>query len=167
MTTLDDLIELDSDNVMQTYGRLPVAFVRGEGTKLWDSEGNEYLDFLTGLAVTSLGHSHPEVAAAIADQARTLLHVSNLYYNDVQPKVAARLNALLGGGGRVFFCNSGAEANECAIKLARRHGQRNGGRDRFHVISAYGSFHGRTLTTLAGAGQPQEQEPVQPVREGL
>jgi acetylornithine/N-succinyldiaminopimelate aminotransferase len=167
MTKLTELQALDAENVMQTYGRLPVAFVRGEGTKLWDSEGNEYLDFLTGLAVTSLGHSHPEVAAAIADQARTLLHVSNLYYNDVQPKVAARLNALLGGGGRVFFCNSGAEANECAIKLARRHGQRNGGPERFHVISAYGSFHGRTLTTLAATGQPQKQETFQPLPEGF
>jgi acetylornithine/N-succinyldiaminopimelate aminotransferase len=167
MTKFTELQALDAENVMQTYGRLPVAFVRGEGTKLWDSEGKEYLDFLTGLAVTSLGHSHPEVAAAIADQARTLLHVSNLYYNDVQPRVAARLNALLGGGGRVFFCNSGAEANECAIKLARRHGQRNGGPDRFHVISAYGSFHGRTLTTLAATGQPQKQETFQPLPEGF
>jgi acetylornithine/N-succinyldiaminopimelate aminotransferase len=164
---ITELQALDAQNVMQTYGRLPVAFVRGEGTKLWDSEGNEYLDFLSGLAVTSLGHAHPEVADAIADQARTLLHVSNLYYNDVQPKVAARLNALLGGNGRVFFCNSGAEANECAIKLARRHGQRNGGPDRFHVISAYGSFHGRTLTTLAATGQPQKQETFQPLPEGF
>ncbi len=167
MSTLAELQTLDAENVMQTYGRLPVAFVRGEGTKLWDSEGKEYLDFLTGLAVTSLGHAHPEVADAIADQARTLLHVSNLYYNDVQPKVAARLNALLGGGGRVFFCNSGAEANECAIKLARRHGQRNGGPERFHVISAYGSFHGRTLTTLAATGQPQKQETFQPLPVGF
>jgi len=167
MSDLAELQALDAANVMQTYGRLPVAFVRGEGTKLFDSEGGEYLDFLTGLAVTSLGHAHPEVADAIADQARTLLHVSNLYYNDVQPKVAARLNALLGGDGRVFFCNSGAEANECAIKLARRHGQRNGGPERFHVISAYGSFHGRTLTTLAATGQPQKQETFQPLPEGF
>jgi predicted acetylornithine/succinylornithine family transaminase len=167
VTRLSELQALDAANVMQTYGRLPVAFVRGEGTKLWDSEGNEYLDFLTGLAVTSLGHAHPEVAAAIADQARTLLHVSNLYYNDVQPEVAARLNALLGGVGRTFFCNSGAEANECAIKLARRYGQRNGGPDRYHVISAYGSFHGRTLTTLAATGQPQKQETFQPLPSGF
>jgi len=167
MSAFTELHALDAENVMQTYGRLPVAFVRGEGTRLWDSEGNEYLDFLSGLAVTSLGHAHPEVADAIADQARTLLHVSNLYYNDVQPRVAARLNARLGGGGRVFFCNSGAEANECAIKLARRHGQRNGGPDRFHVISAYGSFHGRTLTTLAATGQPQKQETFQPLPEGF
>ena len=116
---------------MQTYARLPVAFVRGEGTRLWDSEGKEYLDFLTGLATVSLGHAHPAVADAIADQARTLLHVSNLYLNDVQPRVAERLDLLLtsatGTPGRVFFANSGAEANECAIKLARRHGQANGG----------------------------------------
>ena len=111
---------LDADYVMGTYARLPVAFVRGQGTELWDADGKRYLDFLAGLAVSGLGHAHPEVADAIADQARTLLHVSNLYYNDVQPHVAARLDALLGGGGRVFFANSGAEANECAIKLARR-----------------------------------------------
>ena len=167
MSDLDSLVALDADNVMQTYGRLPVAFVRGEGSYLWDSAGNRYLDFLGGLAVTSLGHADAEVADAIADQARTLLHVSNLYYNDVQPQVAARLNALLGGGGRVFFANSGAEANECAIKLARRYGQRHGGPDRYHVISAYGSFHGRTLTTLAATGQPQKQETFQPLPGGF
>ena len=167
MTDFSELAQLDADHVMQTYGRLPVAFVRGEGTVLWDSEGKRYLDFLAGLAVTGLGHAHPEVADAIADQARTLLHVSNLYYNDVQPKVAERLDALLGGGGRVFFANSGAEANECAIKLARRFGQLHGGPERFHVISAYGSFHGRTLTTLAATGQPQKQETFQPLPEGF
>jgi predicted acetylornithine/succinylornithine family transaminase len=167
MTELEGLVALDADNVMQTYGRLPVAFVRGEGSYLWDGEGRRYLDFLGGLAVTSLGHAHPEVADAIADQARTLLHISNLYYNDVQPRVAERLNVLLGGGGRVFFANSGAEANECAIKLARRHGQQHGGPDRYHVISAYGSFHGRTLTTLAATGQPQKQETFQPLPSGF
>jgi predicted acetylornithine/succinylornithine family transaminase len=165
--SFEQLRDLDAQNVMQTYGRLSVAFVRGDGTTLWDSAGKEYLDFLTGLAVTSLGHAHPEVADAIADQARTLLHVSNLYYNEVQPQVAAKLNELLGGGGRVFFCNSGAEANECAIKLARRYGQRNGGPERFHVLSAYGSFHGRTLTTLAATGQPQKQETFQPLPVGF
>ena len=153
---------------MQTYGRLPVAFVRGEGMHLWDSEGKEYLDFLGGLAVTSLGHAHPAVADAIADQARTLLHVSNLYYNEVQPQVAARLDCCCTAAtGKVFFANSGAEANECAIKLARRYGQANGGPDRFHVLSAYGSFHGRTLTTLAATGQPQKQETFQPLPVGF
>ena len=166
-TKFEELAALDADHVMQTYGRLPVAFVRGEGTVLWDSEGKRYLDFLAGLAVAGLGHAHPEVADAIADQAHTLVHVSNLYYNDVQPHVAARLDALLGGGGRVFFANSGAEANECAIKLARRYGQLHGGPERFHVISAYGSFHGRTLTTLAATGQPQKQETFQPLPEGF
>jgi acetylornithine/succinyldiaminopimelate/putrescine aminotransferase len=135
--------------------------------KLWDSEGKEYLDFLGGLAVTSLGHAHPAVADALADQARTLLHVSNLYFNEWQPQVAERLDALHGGGGKVFFANSGAEANECAIKLARRYGQANGGPDRFHVLSAWGSFHGRTLTTLAATGQPQKQETFQPLPEGF
>jgi len=167
VSEFSDLAALDADNVMQTYGRLPVAFVRGEGSYLWDNDGKQYLDFLAGLAVTSLGHAHPEVADAIGEQARTLLHVSNLYYNDVQPRVAERLNALLGGEGRVFFANSGAEANECAIKLARRHGQLHGGPERYHVISAYGSFHGRTLTTLAATGQPQKQETFQPLPSGF
>ncbi|HEX5095854.1 MAG TPA: acetylornithine transaminase [Acidimicrobiia bacterium] len=167
MTSLDEIVALDAQYVMQTYGRLPVAFVRGEGTRLWDSDGREYLDFLTGLAVVSLGHAHPEVAAAIADQAATLLHVSNLYYNEHQPHVAARLDALLGGGGQSFFCNSGAEANECAIKLARRYGQLHGGLARHHVVSAYGSFHGRTLTTLAATGQPQKQDTFQPLPQGF
>jgi predicted acetylornithine/succinylornithine family transaminase len=165
--SFDEIRALDSEHVMQTYGRLPVAFVRGEGAHLWDSEGKQYLDFLGGLAVTALGHAHPEVADAIADQARTLLHVSNLYYNELQPQVAATLDRLIGGGGRVFFGNSGAEANECAIKLARRYGQSRHGRQRFHVISAYGSFHGRTLTTLAATGQPEKHEPFQPVPEGF
>jgi acetylornithine/N-succinyldiaminopimelate aminotransferase len=165
--SLDEIAALDADHVMQTYGRAPVAFVRGEGTVLWDSAGTRYLDFLSGLAVTSLGHAHPVVAAAIAEQAQTLLHVSNLYYNEVQPRVAAILDGLLGGGGRVFFANSGAEANECAIKLARRYGQSNGGPERYHVLSAYGSFHGRTLTTLAATGQPQKQETFQPLPSGF
>jgi predicted acetylornithine/succinylornithine family transaminase len=164
---LDELQSLDAENVMQTYGRLPVAFVRGKGTRLWDTADNEYLDFLGGLAVTSLGHAHPAVAKAIAQQAKTLLHTSNLYYNDQQPVLAEKLNELLGGGGRSFFCNSGAEANECAIKLARRYGQLHGGPERYHVISAYGSFHGRTLTTLAATGQPQKQETFQPLPSGF
>ncbi len=171
MSELDDLVALDAEHVMQTYGRIPVAFVRGEGTRLWDSAGKEYLDFLGGLAVTSLGHAHPEVADAIAEQARTLLHVSNLYYNAVQPRLGERLDLLLssatGQPGRVFFANSGAEANECAIKLARRHGQSNGGPERFHVLSAFNSFHGRTLTTLAATGQPQKQETFQPLPVGF
>ncbi len=166
-----ELFALDREHVMQTYGRQAVAFVRGEGARLWDSDGREYLDFLTGLATVSLGHAHPVVADAIAEQARTLVHVSNLYLNDVQPRLAQRLDLLLtsatGTPGRVFFGNSGAEANECAIKLARRYGQSHGGPERYHVLSAYNSFHGRTLTTLAATGQPQKQETFQPLPSGF
>jgi predicted acetylornithine/succinylornithine family transaminase len=165
------LVALDAEHVMQTYARLPVAFVRGAGTKLWDTDGKEYLDFLAGLAVVSLGHANPEVAEAIAAQAFTLVHTSNLYYNELQPQLAAVIDGLLtaaaGAPGRVFFANSGAEANECAIKVARRYGQANGGRERFHIVSAYNSFHGRTLTTLAATGQPQKQETFQPLPEGF
>jgi acetylornithine/N-succinyldiaminopimelate aminotransferase len=165
--SFDELAALDAAHGMQTYARQPVAFVRGEGVRLWDSEGREYLDFLGGLAVTSLGHAHPEVDAALAEQARTLLHVSNLYYNEVQPKLAAELDGLLGGGGRVFFSNSGAEANECAIKLARRYGQKHGIPHTYHVVSALNSFHGRTLTTLAATGQPAKQAAFQPMPPGF
>lgn len=167
VATLAELEALDAAHVMGTYARVPVAFVRGDGTKLYDTDGREYLDFLGGLAVTSLGHAHPDVADAIAAQARTLVHVSNLYYNDRQPRLAARLDELIGGGGRIFFTNSGAEANEAAIKLARRYGQANGGPGRYHVISAYQSFHGRTLTTLAATGQPEKQERFAPMPDGF
>src|SRR5207249_7569067 len=122
-------------HLMPTYFTPPVTFVRGEGTILWDDQGNRYLDFLSGLAVTGLGHSHPAVAEALSEQARTLLHVSNLYGTTNGEEVAATIDRLLGGGGLVFFCNSGAEANECAIKLARKFG----GRGKHVVVSAYGS----------------------------
>jgi predicted acetylornithine/succinylornithine family transaminase len=151
------------DVLMHNYAAPPVTFVRGEGSRLYDGDGKAYLDFLGGLAVTSLGHCHPAVADAIAEQARTLLHVSNLYGNPIGPEVAATLDRLLGGGGRVFFCNSGAEANECAIKLARRWG----GPGRYQVVSAYGSFHGRTLATLHATGQPAKHEAFQPLPPGF
>lgn len=165
--SLDDLVALDAAHHMAVFGRAPVAFVRGRGTELFDTDGKRYLDFLSGLAVVSLGHAHPAVATAIAEQANTLLHVSNLFYNDVQPRLAARLDARLGGGGRLFFTNSGAEANECAIKLARRYGQRNFGAERFHVVGMLGGFHGRTLATLAATGKPQMHEAFQPLPDGF
>ena len=149
---------------MATYPPPPVTFVRGEGSWLEDGDGRRYLDFVSGLGVTSLGHAHPAVAAAIAEQAGLLLHVSNLYGTTVGPEVAATLDRLVGGPpGQVFFCNSGAEANEAAIKLARKWG----GPGRFAVVSAYGSFHGRTLATLHATGQPQKHEPFQPLPEGF
>lgn len=159
--------------LMPTYPPPPVTFVRGEGSRLWDDSGRSYLDFVGGLAVTSLGHAHPAVADALASQATTLLHVSNLYGTTVAPEVAATLNRLIGGtarpaaerndAGRVFFANSGAEANECALKLARKWG----GHGRYQVVSAYGSFHGRTLATLAATGQPAKHEAFQPLPEGF
>jgi predicted acetylornithine/succinylornithine family transaminase len=150
--------------LMNTYPAQPVTFVRGEGSRLWDADGRSYLDFLSGLAVTSLGHSHPVVADAICEQARTLLHVSNLYGTVPQRDVAATLDRLIDAGpGQVFFCNSGAEANEAAIKLARKWG----GPGRHVVVSAYGSFHGRTLATLHATGQPGKHEAFQPLPEGF
>ena len=149
--------------LMPTYPPPAVTFVRGRGTELWDSEGRRYLDFLSGLGVTALGHAHPAVADAVATQARTLVHVSNLFGTEVGPEVARTLDRLLGGGGQVFFSNSGAEANECALKLARKWG----GRGRHTVVSAYGSFHGRTLATLHATGQPAKHEAFQPLPEGF
>jgi len=153
---------------MHTYAEPPVTFASGEGSWLVDTDGRRYLDFLSGLAVTSLGHAHPVVADAIADQARTLSHVSNLFGNTVGPEVACTIDRLIGGGadgpgGQVFFGNSGAEANECALKLARRWA----GPGRFAVVSTWDAFHGRTLATLSATGQPAKQEPFLPLPDGF
>ena len=156
------------DSLMHTYADPPATFVRGQGTVLVDTEGKEYLDFITGLAVVSLGHAHPAVAAAIAEQAQTLSHVSNLYGNTLGPEVARTIDRLINGGtgqagGQVFFANSGAEANECALKLARRWA----GDGRHVVLSADNSFHGRTLATLTATGQPEKHTPFRPLPEGF
>ncbi|MBU6317256.1 MAG: aminotransferase class III-fold pyridoxal phosphate-dependent enzyme, partial [Acidobacteria bacterium] len=149
------------------FGAPAVMFERGAGTELWDTTGKRYLDFLCGIAVTSLGHSNPAVAEALCAQANTLLHVSNYFANPVATEAATMLNQLLheasGEHGQVFFCNSGAEANEAALKLARKFG----GRGRHAVVSAFGSFHGRTLASLAATGQPAKHEPFQPMPEGF
>lgn len=150
-------------HLMGTYAASPVTFVRGEGSYLFDSEGRRYVDFLSGLSVTSLGHAHPAVAEALCQAAGTLLHTSNLFGTLPGEEVAATLDRLLGGGGLVFFSNSGAEANECAIKLARKWA----GYGRHVVLSAYGSFHGRTLATLHATGQPAKHEAFQPLPEGF
>jgi predicted acetylornithine/succinylornithine family transaminase len=156
------------DALMRTYAEPPATFVRGEGTMLFDADGKGYLDFITGLAVVSLGHAHPKVADAVADQARTLSHVSNLYGNTLAPEVALTIDRLINGGtgqagGQIFFSNSGAEANECALKLARRWA----GGGRHVVISADNSFHGRTLATLTATGQPEKHAPFLPLPEGF
>ena len=156
-------VGLDHCPFMPTYGAPAVRMVKGEGCRLWDEEGNEYLDFLAGIAVVGLGHANPEIADAIAEQARTLVHVSNLYGTVPGADVSIVLDRLLGGGGQIFFTNSGAEAIECAIKLARKWG----GHGRYGVISAYRSFHGRTLGALHATGQPAKWEGFQPLPEGF
>jgi len=151
--------------LMCTYNRLPVALADGEGVRVRDTEGKEYLDFVGGLAVSALGHKHPAVVQAIKEAAEGLLHTSNLYYTEPQARLAARLAALT-GLDRAFFGNSGAEANEAAIKLARRWG-RQGGRNRCKIVSAWQSFHGRTLGSLAATGQPKYHEGFGPLPEGF
>jgi acetylornithine/N-succinyldiaminopimelate aminotransferase len=145
---------------MDTYVRQPVRFVRGAGTRLWDSEGNEYLDFLSGISVTQLGHCHPRVVEAVREQAGRLMHVSNLFHTDPAERLAERL-AASSVGGKVFLCNSGAEAIECAIKLARRH--RRGGE--FVVLE--GGFHGRTMGALSATPQETKQAPFAPLVPGF
>lgn len=149
------------------FGPPAVMFERGEGTQLWDISGKRYLDFLSGIAVVSLGHANPAIAKAIAEQANTLVHVSNFFANTVATKAAVELSGLMhdagAGDGQVFFCNSGAEANEAAIKLARKFG----GRGRHRIVTALGSFHGRTLGALALTGQPAKHEMFQPMPEGF
>jgi acetylornithine/N-succinyldiaminopimelate aminotransferase len=149
------------------FGPPAVMFERGEGTQLWDISGKRYLDFLSGIAVVSLGHANPVIAKAIAEQANTLVHVSNFFANTVATKTAVELSGLMrdagAGDGQVFFCNSGAEANEAAIKLARKFG----GRGRHRIVTALGSFRGRTLGALALTGQPAKHEVFQPMPEGF
>jgi acetylornithine/N-succinyldiaminopimelate aminotransferase len=169
VTEAKDMTEaIDRSALMHTYPDPAVTFVRGEGSVLYDTAGKSYLDFLSGLAVTSLGHAHPVVAEAIADQARTLSHTSNLFGNVVGPEVAVTLDRLIGGGveragGQVFFANSGAEAVECALKLARRWA----GPDRHGVVSTWDAFHGRTLGSLAATGQTEKQQAFLPMPGGF
>jgi acetylornithine/N-succinyldiaminopimelate aminotransferase len=162
-----DTLGLAECPFMPVFGPPPLSIERGSGTEVWDTSGKRYLDLLAGIAVCSLGHSHPSVAEAIRRQASTLVHVSNFFANPQATGAAIRLNQLLheatGQAGQVFFTNSGAEANECAIKLARKFG----GRGRHTVVSALGSFHGRTLATLAATGQPAKHEPFAPMPEGF
>jgi predicted acetylornithine/succinylornithine family transaminase len=145
---------------MATYARNPVEFVRGEGTRLWDDEGNEYLDFLTGISVAQLGHCHPAVVEAVREQASRLMHVGNLFYTEPGIRLAKRL-ADVSLGGRVFLCNSGAEAIECALKLARK--RRPGG----EFVVTEGGFHGRTMGALSATPQESKQAPFAPLVPGF
>jgi predicted acetylornithine/succinylornithine family transaminase len=157
--------ELADRYLMQVGRRLPVTFVRGEGCLLYDDSGREYLDLVAGIAVNLLGHAHPDVVAAVTAQAGALIHTSNLYFTQPQVELAQRL-VELSFPSRVFFCNSGAEANEAAIKLARKWGGLN--RDgAFEVISTEGSFHGRTLATVTAGGQHKYSDPFKPLPDGF
>ena len=164
---LGELQELDAKYAFQNYGtRLPVALVRGQGMRLFDENGNSYLDFLGGIAVTILGHNHPRVSAAIIEQAQTILHTSNFFYIEPQVKLAAKLSEM-SGGMRAVFCNSGAEANEAAIKIARRYAFDRGETERNEIVTLWKSFHGRTLGALAATGQPKYQEGFGPLPAGF
>jgi acetylornithine/N-succinyldiaminopimelate aminotransferase len=158
--TLSSLQEIEADAVMGTYVRNPVEFVRGEGTRLWDDEGNEYLDFLAGISVAQLGHCHPAVVKAVREQAGTLMHTGNLFYTEPAMRLAKRLSES-SLGGKVFLCNSGAEAVECALKLARRH--RTGG----DFVVLEGGFHGRTMGALSATPQEAKQAPFAPLVPGF
>jgi acetylornithine/N-succinyldiaminopimelate aminotransferase len=157
---LAELQALEREALMPTYARNPVEFVRGEGTRLWDDEGNEYLDFLTGISVAQLGHCHPQVVEAVREQAGRLMHVGNLFYTEPGMRLAKRL-AALSLGGRVFLCNSGAEAIECALKLARK--RRSGG----EFVVMEGGFHGRTMGALSATPQETKQAPFAPLVPGF
>lgn len=152
-------------HLMRAYARQPLSFVRGSGALLWDEQGVEYLDAIAGVAVTSLGHAHPEITAVIAEQAGMLLHTSNVFRIDWQERLGERLCALT-GMQRAFFCNSGAEANEAALKLARLHGQRKGVA-RPTVLVMDNGFHGRTIGTLSASGNPAKQAGFEPLLDGF
>ncbi|HEY3314005.1 MAG TPA: acetylornithine/succinylornithine family transaminase [Bacillota bacterium] len=163
--TFEAVRQADHEHVMGTYARAPLALVRGRGTRVWDSEGRSYLDFIGGIAVNVLGHCHPAVSAAIARQARTLIHASNLFYTLPYVEVAELL-AGTGVPGKVFFCNSGTEANEGAIKLARKYAQVTGRSGR-RIIGLSGGFHGRTLAALAATGKPGLWQGFEPMPAGF
>jgi predicted acetylornithine/succinylornithine family transaminase len=156
-----EIVELTHRHMVDVYGCLPIAFARGHGAYLYDADGNRYLDFFCGLAVTSLGHGNPRVVRAIKEQAEKLTHVSNVFHTEPTARLVERLGSRF-GEGKVFLGNSGAEANEAAIKLARRWG--NG---RFEILTTLGSFHGRTLATLTATGQERYHQGFQPLMPGF
>ncbi len=162
----DDFISMNNQYVFNTYGRTPIMLVDGEGSRVRDSAGRQYLDFIAGLAACSLGHGHPGLALAISEQAKRLIHVSNLFYIESQINLA-RLLVENSFADKVFFCNSGAEANEGAIKLARKYFHDRGEHERYHIITMENSFHGRTLATLAATGQTKYRNGFEPHMPGF
>jgi predicted acetylornithine/succinylornithine family transaminase len=160
------LMMLSEKCVANTYARYPILLVRGKGTRVWDLEGKEYLDFVSGLAVCNLGHCHPKVVKAIRDQAEKLIHVSNFYYIEPQIQLASLL-CQHSFADKVFFCNSGAEANEGAIKLARKYAKEKTGENRYEIITMEQSFHGRTLATLTATAQEKFHKGYEPLMPGF
>ncbi|MFQ5665108.1 MAG: aspartate aminotransferase family protein [Candidatus Binatia bacterium] len=163
--TNQEIIALNERYLVPVYVRAPIALVRGQGCRVWDADGREYLDFFASTVVTCLGHAHPAVTAAIREQAGKILHVSNLHHSEPQA-LLAELLCTHSFAERVFLCNSGAEANEAAIKLARLYGSERGG-GRFEILTALGSFHGRTLATIAATGQEKVRQGFQPLPDGF
>ena len=159
---MNETKKLDAKYVIHTYKRLPLVLVKGKGTRVWDSEGKEYLDFVAGIAVNGLGHCHPKVVKAIQEQVSQLMHISNLYYIEPQVRLA-RLLAENSFGDKSFFCSSGAEANEAAIKLSRKYGKG----ERYEIICMEDSFHGRTLATLTATGQEKYRKGYAPLAPGF
>ncbi len=164
--TNQEIIAQADQVIIKTYGRYQVAFVRGQGSTVWDADGKAYTDFLSGLAVTVLGHCHPRVVEAITKQAQTLIHVSNFYHTVPQTEVATFLSEHA-FGGKAFFCNSGAEANEAALKLARKYSHDHHGEERSEIITTTNSFHGRTLGTVAATGQEKVRKGFEPTMPGF
>lgn len=161
-----EIINTADKVIAATYKRPPVVFVNGKGCKLWDTEGREYTDFVAGIAVCNLGHAHPRISKVLSAQAETLFHVSNLYYTVPQTQLAEWL-VRHSFADRVFFCNSGAEANEAAIKLARKYFKEQGENERYRIIAMEKSFHGRTMATLSATGQDKIKKGYDPVLEGF
>jgi acetylornithine aminotransferase len=164
--TSQEWIDKGDRYIMKTYGRYPIVPVRGEGCVLWDADGKRYLDFLAGVAVNNLGHCHPRVVGAIQEQAATLIHCSN-YYHIPQQIELAELLCSRSFADRAFFCNSGAEANEAAIKLARKYSRDKFGPERYEIITAAESFHGRTMATVSATGQEKVQRFFDPLLHGF
>ena len=166
MVDAAEIKRLDDEYLLHVYARLPITLVRGQGVRVWDADGKTYLDFLAGVAVNALGHCHPKMVQAIQEQAATLIHCSGYYYTVPVAKLAEKLVSISGMDG-AFFCNSGAEANECAIKIARKYAKSHGGPSKYNIVTAAKSFHGRTMATVTATGQPKYQEPFAPVVQGF
>ena len=168
MSRQEQIVDLEKRFLLPTYNRYPVAFERGKGVFLYDFEGKKYLDFVAGLGVNALGHAHPRIVKAIREQVARVIHISNLYYNEYQGRLAERLSQLSGSNfDRVFFSNSGTEAMEGAIKLARLAGHKAGGDAKCQLVALQGSYHGRTFGAMSLTGQDKYRKGFEPMLEGV